>query len=100
MHLFASKELRKAIYTRSRFRNSLTVNYASSSETNVSLFEKNQSNIFFSNIASNGVKAKKYFLKAIKGFLTNKGYLKNRARSLVVSDLRSDIKDSGLESGC
>ena len=44
---FASKELRKAIYTRSRFRNSLTVNYASSCETNVSLLEKNQSNIFF-----------------------------------------------------
>ena len=47
MHVFASKELRKAIYTRSRFRNSLTVNYASSSETNVSTLEKNQSNIFF-----------------------------------------------------
>ena len=51
---FVSKELRKAIYTRSRFRNrflksptKLTVNYISSSETNVSLFEENQSNFIF-----------------------------------------------------
>ena len=50
---FVSKELRKAIYTRSRFRNrfltpsKLTVNYISSSERNLSLFEENQSNITF-----------------------------------------------------
>ena len=51
---FVSKELRKAIYARSRFRNrflktatKLTVNYISSSETNVSLFQENQSNITF-----------------------------------------------------
>ena len=72
---------------------------SSSSETNVSLFEKNQSNIFFSNIASNGIITNKQFLKAIKGFLTNKGCLKNSACSLVVSDLRSDFKDSRFESG-
>ena len=43
---FVSMELRKAIYTRSRFRSrflknstKLIVNYRSSSETNVSLFE-------------------------------------------------------------
>ena len=64
------------------------------------LYSKKINQTFFSNIASNGIKAEKYFLKVIKGFLTNKVYLKNRARSLVVSDLRSDIKDSGLESGC
>ena len=51
---FVSKGLRKPINTRSRFRNrflkkqtKLTVNYISSSKTNVSLFEENQSNITF-----------------------------------------------------
>ena len=61
MHVFASKELRKAIYTRSRFRNSLTVNYASSSERNVSLFEKNQSNIFFLTLQVTGKRQKIFF---------------------------------------
>ena len=47
---FVSKELRKAIYTISRFRNwfqeiptKLTVNYTSSNDANVSLFEETQS---------------------------------------------------------
>ena len=46
---FVSKELRKAIYTRSRFRNRFLKNpyEINSSETNVSLFEENQSNITF-----------------------------------------------------
>ena len=58
---FISKELRKAIYISSRFRSrclknptKLTVNYISSSETNVFLFEENQSNITFKTFSDKG----------------------------------------------
>ena len=81
---FVSKELRKAIYAGSRFRNRFLKN---PDEINSKL-DKQQRNKcvsirrksikhYFSSIASNGIITNKNFWKAIKPFLTNKGCLEN-----------------------
>ena len=79
---FVSKELRKAIYTRSRFRNRFL---KIPDETNSRLYKQQRNKYvsirrksikhYFSNIASNGVVTNKNFWKAIKPILTNKGCL-------------------------
>ena len=79
---FVSKELRKAIYTRSRFRNMFLKN---PDEINRKLYKQQRNKCvsirrksiqhYFSNITSNGIITNKNFWKAIKPFLTNKGCL-------------------------
>ena len=81
---FVSKELRKAIYTRSRFRNRFLEN---PDEINSKLYKQQRNKCvsirrkaikhYFSNITSNGMITNKNFWKAIKPFLTNKGCLEN-----------------------
>ena len=81
---FVSKELRKAIYTRSRFRNRSLKN---PDEINSKLYKQRRNKCvsirrrsikhYFSNITSNGIIRFKNFWKAIKPFLTNKGCLEN-----------------------
>ena len=81
---FASKDLRKAIYTRSRFRNRYLKNpdeinrklYKQQRKKSVSIRRKSIKH-YFSNITINGIITNKFFWKAIKPFLTNKGCLKN-----------------------
>ena len=79
---FVSKELRKAICTRSRFRNRFLKN---PNEINSKLCKQQQNKCvsiqrksiqqYFSNITSNWITTNKNFWKAIKPFLTNKGCL-------------------------
>ena len=82
---FVSKELRKAIYTRSRFRNTFLKN---PDEINSKLYKQQRNKCvsirrkaikhYFSNLTSNGIITNKNFWKVIKPFLTNKGCLENR----------------------
>ena len=79
---FVFKELRKAIYTRGRFRNRFLKN---PDKINSKLYKQQQNKCvsirrksiqhYFSNITSNGIITNKNFWKAIKPFLTNKGCL-------------------------
>ena len=79
---FVSKELRKAIYTRSRFRNRFLKN---PDEINSKLYKQQRNKCvsirrksiqhYFSNITSNKIITNKIFWKVIKPFLTNKGCL-------------------------
>ena len=79
---FVSKELGKAIYTRSRFRNIFLKN---PDKINSKLYKQQRNKCasmrrksiqhYFSNITSNGIITNKSFSKAIKPFLTNKGCL-------------------------
>ena len=81
---FVSKELRKAIYTGSRFRNRFP---KKPDEINSKLYKQQRNKCvsirrksikhYFSSITSNGIIANKNFWKAIKPFLTNKGCLEN-----------------------
>ena len=81
---FASKELRKAIYARSKFRNRFLKNldkinrklYKQQRNKCVSIRRKSIK-YYFSNISSNGIITNKNFWKVIKPFLTNKGCLEN-----------------------
>ena len=82
--LFVSKELRKAIYTRSRFRNRYLKNpdeisrklYKQQGNKCVSIRRKSIKR-YFSNITSNVIVTNKIFWKAMKRFLINKGCLEN-----------------------
>ena len=79
---FVSKELRKAIYTRSRFRNRFLKN---PDEINSKLCKQQRNKCVsirrkliqhhFSNVTSNRIISNKVFWKAIKPFLTNKDCL-------------------------
>ena len=79
---FVSKELRKAIYTRSRFGNRFLKN---PDEINSKLYKQQRNKCvsirrksiqhYFSNITNNGIITKKIFWKVIKPVLTNKGCL-------------------------
>ena len=79
---FVSKELRNAVYTRSRFRNRFLKN---PDEINSKLYKQQRNKFvsiqrksiqhYYSNITSNGIITNKNFWKAIKPFLTNKGCL-------------------------
>ena len=81
---FVSEGLRKAIYTRSRFRNRFLKNpdeinsklYKQQRNKCVSIQRKSIQN-YFSNITSNGIITNKNFWKAIKPFLTNKTCLES-----------------------
>ena len=81
---FISKEMRKAIYARSRLKNKF---YKNSSEEN-EIKCKRQPNLsvslrrkaikqYFSNITSKGIVINKEFWKTIRPFLTSKGCLEN-----------------------
>ena len=78
------KELRKAIYTRSRLRNRYFKNPTKENETSyknqrnkcVSLRRKSITQ-HFSKITSKGIMTNKQFWKTMKPFLTNKGCLEN-----------------------
>ena len=81
---FMNKELRKAIYTRSRLRNRYFNNPTKGNETSykkqrnksVSLRRKSITQ-HFSKITSKGIMTNKQFWKTMKPFLTNKGCLEN-----------------------
>ena len=81
---FMNKELRKAIYTRSRLRNRYFKNPTKENETSykkqrnkcVSLRRKSITQ-YFSKITSKVIMANKQFWKAMIPFLTNKGCLEN-----------------------
>ena len=82
--LFISKDIRKAIYARSRLRNKSCKNPSEENERKY----KRQWNLcvclrckaikeHFSNITSKGIVTNKEFSKTVKPFLTNKGCLEN-----------------------
>ena len=81
---FVSKELRKAIYTRSRLRNRFLKN---PNEINSKLYKQQRNKCvsirrksiqhYFSNITRNRIITNKNFWKAIKPFLTSKVCLEN-----------------------
>ena len=90
---FIIKEMRKAIYTRSRLRNKFC---KSPSEENERKY-KRQRNLCvslsckttkqcFSNITSKGIVTNKEFWKTIIPFLTNKGCLENSNIMLITDD--------------
>ena len=88
-----SKQMRKAIYTRSRFRNKFCKNPSEENERKY----KRQRNLFvslrrkaikqyFSNITCKGIVTNKELWETIKTFLTNKGCLENRDIMLIIDD--------------
>ena len=80
---FVSKELREAIYTRSRFRGRFLkspdeINSGNMQQRNKCVpIRRKSTKHYFSNITSNGTITNKNFWKAIKPFLTKKGCLEN-----------------------
>ena len=88
-----SKEMRKAIYTRSRLRNKFCKNPFEENERKY----KRQRNLFvslrckaikqyFSNITCKGIVTNKEFWETIKPFLTNKSCLENSDIMLINDD--------------
>ena len=81
---FITKDLRKAIYTRSKLRNKLIKN---PTEVNEKLYKRQRNKCvlirkksikqYFSNITSKGIVTNREFWKTMKPFLTNKGCLDN-----------------------
>ena len=81
---FIAKDLRKAIYTRSKLRNKFIKNLA---EVNEKLYKRQRNKCvlirtksikqYFSNITSKGIVTNREFWKTMKPFLTNKGCLDN-----------------------
>ena len=81
---FITKDLRKAIYTRSKLRNKFIKN---PTEVNEKLYKRQRNKCvlirkksikqYFSNITSKGIVIKREFWKTMKLFLTNKGCLDN-----------------------
>ena len=82
---FVNKDLRKAIYTRSRLRNKMCRNPISG---NINAYQKKQRNKcvslrrkcikqYLAKITKKGIKTSKKFWNFIKLFLTNKGFSKN-----------------------
>ena len=80
---FMSKELRKAIYTRSRLRNNSCKNPTKENEKKykiqrnkcVSSLRKKSIKKYFKNISKDGVVSNKSFWTIMKPFLTNKGHI-------------------------
>ena len=89
---FVSKEMRKAIYTRSRLRNTFCKNPSEENEIKY----KRQRNLcvslrckaikYFSNITSKAIVTNKEIWKTIRPFLTNKGCLENSDIMLINDD--------------
>ena len=90
---FISKEMRKAIYARSRLRHKFYKNLSAENEGK----HKRQRNLYvslrrkaikqyFSNITSKGIVTNKEFWKTIRPFLTNKGCLENSDIMLINDD--------------
>ena len=81
---FITKDLRKAIYIRSKLRNKFIKN---PTEVNEKLYKRQRNKCvlirkklikqYFSNITSKGVVTNREFWKTMKPFLTNKGCLDN-----------------------
>ena len=81
---FITKDLRKAIYTRSRLKSKYIKN---PSEVNKKLYKRQRNKCvsirkksmkqYFSNITSKGTVTNREFWKTMKPFLTNKGFLDN-----------------------
>ena len=82
---FMNKELRKAIYARSRLRNKFC---ESPSKENEALYKKKRNKCvslrrksikkYFDDITNYGIPTNKNFLNLIKPFLTNKGHLNHQ----------------------
>ena len=81
---FITKDLRKAIYTRSKLRNKFSKN---PTEVNEKLYKRQRNKCvlirkksikqYFSNITSKGIMRNREFWKTMKPFLTNNGCLDN-----------------------
>ena len=91
---FISKEMRKAIYVRSRLRNKFRKNPSEENERKY----KRQRNLcvslrckaikqYFSNINCNGIVTNKEFWKTIRPFLTNKSCLEKSGIMLIKNDI-------------
>ena len=89
---FINKELRKAIYDRSRLRNRFC---KTPTEENEKLYKKQRNKCvsirnksirsYFNKIADENVVANRNFWKVFKPFLTNKGHLEN-AEIMLIQD--------------
>ena len=81
---FITKDLRKAIYTRSRLKNKFIKN---PSDVNQKLYKRQRNRCvairkksikqYFSNVTNRGIVTNREFWKTMKTFLTNKGCLDN-----------------------
>ena len=90
---FMSKELRKAIYTRSRLRNKFCKNPTTENEQ---IYKKQRNKCvkirrksiksYFNKITQNGVVNNKNFWNIIKPFLTNKGFIDGNEITIVDGD--------------
>ena len=89
---FVSKEMRKAIYTRSRLRNTFSKNPSEENEIkykrqrNLCVSLRRKAIKYFSNITSKAIVTNKEIWKTIRPFLTNKGCLKNSDIMLMNDD--------------
>ena len=90
---FISKEMRKAIYARSRLRNKFYKNPSEENERKCKRqwslclsFRRKAIKQYFSNITSEGIVTNKGFWKRIKLFLTNKGCIENSDIMLINDD--------------
>ena len=97
-----NKELRKAIYTRSRLRNKLC---SSTSKENEALYKKQRNKCvslrkksikkYFNNITNYEIATNKNFWNLIKLFLTNKGHLNHQ--DIIKFDVKKIItNETGL----
>ena len=90
---FISKEMRKAIYARSRLRNKFCENASEENERKYKRqwnlcvsFRRKAIKQYFFNIASKGIVTNKAFWKTIGLFLSNKGCLENNDIMLINDD--------------
>ena len=99
--LFMNKELRKAIYNRSRLKNKFCKNQTKENEEiykkqrdKCVKLRKKSIKLYFSKITQNGIVTNKNFWKVIKPFLTNKGCIDGNEISIVNGDeIISDEKE-------
>ena len=98
---FMNKELRKAIYNRSRLKNKFCKNETKENEeiyrkqrNKCVKLRKKSIKLYFSKITQNGIVTNKNFWKVIKPFLTNKGCIDGNEISIVNGDeIISDEKE-------
>ena len=96
-----NKELRKAIYTRSRLRNKLC---KSPSKENEALYKKQRNKCvslrrksikkYVNDITKYGIATNKNFWNLIKHFFTNKGYLNHQ--DIMIFDSKKIINETEL----
>ena len=90
-----NKRLRKAVYTRNRFRNKYFKNPTKDNETSYKIqrnkcvpLRRNFKTQHFSNVTSKEIVTNKQFWKTMKSFLSNKGCLENN--DIILQDGEND----------